>query len=93
MQFKTIKFSFIKNKFIKGRSLLKITDDVIIELTIDKNLSVSDITLVKTKGPLIIEKFRVDSLYYRVVGRNYNTFEDLFIPVWDELERQKIITV
>ena len=91
MQFKTIKFSFIKNKFIKGSQLVKITDDVIIELTIDKNLSVSDITLVK--GPLIIEKSRVDSLYYRVVGRNYNTLEDLLIPVQDELERQKIITV
>ena len=93
MQFKTIKFSFIKNKFIKGSQLVKITDDVIIELTIDKNLSVSDITLVKTKGPLIIEKSRVDSLYYRVIGRNYNTLEDLLIPVRDELERQKIITV
>ena len=90
MQFKTIKFSFIKNKFIKGSQLVKITDDVIIELTIDKNLSVSDITLVK--GPLIIET-RVDSLYYRVVGRNYNILEDLLIPVRDELERQKIITV
>ena len=93
MQFRTIKFSFIKNKFIKGSQLVKITDDVIIELTINKNLSVSDITLVKTKGPLIIEKPRVDSLYYRVVGRNYNTLEDLLIPVRDELERQKIITV
>ena len=93
MKFKTIKFSFIKNKFIKGFSLLKITDDVIIELTIDKNLSVSDITLVKTIGPLIIEQSRIDSLYYRVVGRNYNTLEDLLIPVRDELERQKIITV